>query len=1093
MPSDANKKLGLSVPSRIAPFLILAVMLAASVWLWRYWENAEQSRARSHFNEYCESVSQDITGRMDMYRRLLQSGVGIFIASEEVTRDEWQAYYEYRKATMQFAGMQAFAFAEVVYPDDLAQHMERIRAEGIPEYRVWPEGERSVYIPVIFVNPFDATNRDALGFDVFSEPVRRAAMERARDTARVGMSGRVRLVVGDTDEDVQSAYVIYIPVFDGIPPAGVEARRSTLRGYVFAALRVKDLIRGIFAESPPRIAFELYDGVTVSPENLLFESSELDGAGEAAHRPRFSSQVPLELYGHTWTLVFHSTPQFDADYTPYWPWIILVGGLAVSILGFLLARSQQNVVIKAQVLAEKLTMDLHETEESLRATLYSIGDAVISTDGEALVTAMNPVAASLTGWTEAEAIGQPLADIFRIINENTREPVESPAEVVLKEGRIVGLANHTLLLSRDGREFPIADSGAPIRNAAGDITGVVLVFRDQTKERSDRNKLEDSRQRLESMFRAAPVGIGMAHAGIITTANDLLCKITGYSRGELIGKNFRMLYLTQEEFERSGFGKSKQGEKRGAGSIETLWKRKDGTQVDVLFSISPLDREDPGKGATFTAQDITERKRAQEDRSARLQADEANRAKSLFLANMSHEIRTPLNAVLGFAQILERDETLTKRQVGMVHTIARSGRHLLNLINDILDMSKIEAGRFELNPIDFCLHDLLDDLEMMFQSRADAKQLQLLVERDDSVPRYIHADEGKLRQVLINLISNAVKFTKTGGVAVRVKCEAITGTAVDETQQARLFVEVEDSGPGISPDDLEQIFEPFLQSSAGRDSGGTGLGLAVSRRIVEMMDGRLTVKSWMGKGSCFRFDVSVKLAEGAQQEVIPMMRKVLGLEPGTDSFRVLIVDDQKDNRDLLIALLEPLGLELREAVNGQEALEVIEAWSPHAVLMDMRMPVMDGYEATRRIKATTKGRATPVIAVTASAFDDAEREVLAAGVDNYVRKPFRPEEIFTVLEKCLGLRYVYADDPVAPPENVDVEPLTGEDSAALRQAMSQAVDEGDMARLKDLIARIEKTDAELAHKLGSLASQYDYEGLARLLTSERDGEGEPND
>jgi PAS domain S-box-containing protein len=487
-----------------------------------------------------------------------------------------------------------------------------------------------------------------------------------------------------------------------------------------------------------------------------------------------------------------------------------------------------------------------------------------------------------------------------------------------------------------------------------------------------------------------------------------------------------------------------------------------------------------------TCTDITESKRWAEDLArAKEAAEAANRAKSAFLANMSHEIRTHLNAVLGFAQILVRDPSLTPRQIGMLHTIGRSGRHLLDLINDILDMSKIEAGRLELSLADVCLHDLLDDLEMMFRPRAQAKHLQLRIERDDSVQRYVNADEGKLRQVLINLMSNAVKFTKSGGVAVRVRGETAPGSSVGKAKALRLVIEVEDSGPGIAEDELEYIFEPFRQSATSREAGGTGLGLSVSRRIVELMGGHLMVKSQVGKGSCFRFDVLVKLAEGAPHKTGPTVRQVVGLEQGTEALRILVADDQKDNRDLLVALLVPLGFEIREAVNGQEALDVFEAWLPHAVLMNMRMPILDGYEATRRIKATEKGCATPVIAVTANAFEDAEREVLATGVDNYLHKPFKPEEIFAVLEKCLGLRFVYAADAGQASEKTSAQPLTRADLAvlpeALRQAMHQAIDEGDITRLQALITQVEVIDAETAFKLRIMADRYDYAALTKVL------------
>ena len=835
----AVKKESPSFFKQIAGYLLLAAMLAASVWLWRFLDNVEKTESQARFAAYCEKIRASITHRLRDYEMILKGGAGFFYAFKDVSQAQWRAYVEYRQVKTFYPGIQGIGFAEVVPAAELQRHVEMVRAEAFPEYTVRPEGERAIYVPVVFLEPLDPRNRLALGYDMFSEPLRRAAMERARDTGMPALSGRVKLVQ-ETSEDVQPGFLLYVPVYArDMAQGSVEERRATLRGYVYAAFRVKDLMLAIFGRAPREVAFDLYDGPTASPEALVFDSRELEAGFGQGRRSRFSAQYSLEFYGHTWTLAFHSTPEFEAKEAAQLPWIILVAGFVVTTLVFLVIRAQEDIATKARAVA------------------------------------------------------------------------------------------------------------------------------------------------------------------------------------------------------------------------------------------------------------LAERRRAESDRIARQAAEEASRAKSAFLSNMSHEIRTPLNAMLGFAQILERDGSLTPRQKEMIHTINRSGQHLLNLINDILDMSKIEAGRLELNPVDFCLHDLLEDLEMMFRSRAEAKGLQLLMERADDLPRYVHADEAKLRQVFINLVGNAVKFTKTGGVAVRVRAETLERNSTQDTHLLRLVVEIEDSGPGIAADELELIFEPFRQSAAGRDAGGTGLGLAVSRRLVELMGGSIGVRSELGKGSCFFFQVPVKLAAGAAQEVLASMRQVVGLEPGTGPFRILVADDRKDNRDLLRALLEPLGVEVKEAANGQEALDLFEGWSPHAVLMDMRMPVMDGYEATRRIKATEKGRITPVIAVTATAFEGAKREVMATGVDGYVRKPFRAEEIFAVLGKCLGLRYVYAEDTGQAAKDTNVGPLTSEDLAglpeALRRDMLKAVEDGDMAELRALIAQIRETDAGMASKLKNLADQYDYEGLSRVLGGENAG------
>jgi len=480
-----------------------------------------------------------------------------------------------------------------------------------------------------------------------------------------------------------------------------------------------------------------------------------------------------------------------------------------------------------------------------------------------------------------------------------------------------------------------------------------------------------------------------------------------------------------------------------------------------------------------------------EAQAARVQAEDANRAKSEFLANMSHEIRTPMNAILGFAQIIERDPALNPAHAARMRSINRAGQHLLTLINDILDMAKIEAGMIVLKPHAFSLHDLFDDLEAMLRSRAEAKGLRLIVELDANVPFVVFADEAKLRQVLVNLIGNAVKFTQQGGVAVRVRAEPAAETdrpVSDSSGAVRLIVEVEDSGPGIPAADLERIFEAFAQGEAGAKAGGTGLGLPIGRKLVEMMGGTLTVLSEVGRGSCFRFDVVLEPTEALPEKMeTEAKRRVIGLAPGTGPRRVLVVDDVQDNRDLLRDLLQPVGFEVREARDGEEALAAFAEWSPHAVLMDMRMPGMDGYEATRRIKATDAGRDTPVIAVTASAFKESEEEIRQTGVSAYLRRPFRVEEILEVLGQCLDLRYVYADEPDKTPARSKASGLTPESVAALpadlRRSMRDAVSEGDMAKLAELLGQIRTNNPDVAAGLHALVERYDYGRLNALLAN----------
>ncbi|MBD2569120.1 MASE1 domain-containing protein [Anabaena lutea] len=464
-------------------------------------------------------------------------------------------------------------------------------------------------------------------------------------------------------------------------------------------------------------------------------------------------------------------------------------------------------------------------------------------------------------------------------------------------------------------------------------------------------------------------------------------------------------------------------------------------------------------------------------------AEAANQAKSAFIANMSHELRSPLNAVIGFSQLMLRANNLPPDQYENAGIIYRSGDYLLTLINHILDLSKIEAGKTTLNIHDFNFYRLLDDLEDMLHLRASDAGLELIFERSQNVPNYICTDEVKLRQVLINLLSNAIKFTPTGSIVLSVE-KGDEGTEDVFSLNFRL----RDTGVGIAPAELPKLFDAFTQAQAGREmQEGTGLGLAISRKFVVLMGGDISVESELGKGTTFQFYIQAKLGQETISNSTEGRQRVLALAPGQPTYKILTVDDKPINRQLLFKLLSPLGFEMKEASNGQEAIAIWDQWEPHLIWMDMRMPVMDGYEATKHIKSTTKGNATAVIALTASVLEEEKAIVLSAGCDDFLRKPFAEHTIFDALAKHLGVKYIFADNNSETLQVIEENTLTFDSLRCMDQAwinqLYEAALEANTNLVMELVKEIPKTETFLIQSLTKLTRQFEFETLVDLAES----------
>jgi len=565
--------------------------------------------------------------------------------------------------------------------------------------------------------------------------------------------------------------------------------------------------------------------------------------------------------------------------------------------------------------------------------------------------------------------------------------------------------------------------------------------------------------------------------GQIEYVNPKFCEATGYTKEEAVAKRPGILKsgVHPPEFYEQLWSTIRAGETwRG----EFCNRRKNGDLYWESACISTV-RDALGQPRHYVAikEDITELKQAAEElKRAKDAADAASRAKTAFLASMSHEIRTPLHAILGYSQLMLRDASISPQTKENLRIVNRSGEHLLALITDVLEMSKIESGRVKLDLAEFDVEHLLRDLAAMFRLRTAGKGIGFSVVQDKGMPRRVVGDGGKVRQILINLLGNAVKFTEAGHIALRA---AVGG----DPQRPALSVEVEDTGAGIAASEMGKLFQAFEQTHSGRQTqSGTGLGLAISREYARLMGGDISVASELGTGSTFRLKIPIEIGapDMPADTIVP---GVAGLAPGQDSPRVLLADDDESNRGWLARVLGAAGFDVRESANGREAVAMCNLWKPRLVLMDIHMPEMDGCDATRRIKASPNGAQTVVVALTANALDDNRVAAYQAGVDDFLIKPLREPDLFQKIATHLGIRYRYAETSAPEPDaSICLNPasLTGL-PLVLRDEMRQAILTGDMDRFTRVLPGVAERDPSVADGLRQLADRYDYDALAALL------------
>ncbi len=656
--------------------------------------------------------------------------------------------------------------------------------------------------------------------------------------------------------------------------------------------------------------------------------------------------------------------------------------------------------IEALLRARRAEQAAREQHELLRVTLNSIGDAVITTDAMGLATFLNPVAQRLTGWTTEEAIGQPLTRIFSILNEQTRQPVIDPFAHALRQGEAVGLANHTLLIARDGSEFPIEDSAAPIREADGRVVGLVLVFRDVSSRRSAATALQETQDRLRLMVESVKdyAIFALDSRGLVTSWNPGAERVFGYSSEEMAGRSAEVLWTIPDRLAGAYDKELMKAAATGRAEDERWHLRKDGSQFYASGVVTPIfDRSGMVAGFTKVARDITDRKRAEDA------LRDADRRKDEFLAMLAHELRNPLAPISNALHLVRLQGGVTPSTGPGLDVIERQVEHLVRLVDDLLDVSRITRGQIKLQKQDLDLANVISRAVESSRPLIEARRHTLEVQLPE-VPLIVEGDIVRLAQVILNLLNNAAKYTPEGGkiwlsVARQVGEAAASNKSSPATNALSMaVVRVRDTGMGIPADMLRGVFDLFTQveRTLDRAEGGLGIGLSLVRSLTEMHGGKVEVLS-DGLGQGCEFIVRLPLVDRAAGADLPE-NAASGTAALPQGRRILVVDDIRDSADSLATLLRLLGNDVRTAYEGRQALAVASSYSPHLVLLDLGLPGMNGYEVAKQLRAMPSHDPRILVALTGFGTEEDRRLTREAGFDHHLVKPVD----FEALQKLLN-------------------------------------------------------------------------------------------
>ncbi|MBE0599381.1 MAG: CHASE domain-containing protein [Desulfuromonadales bacterium] len=1010
---------------RLLPYLALAVLLVLSVAGWRFYQNLSREREQQRFNEYVDVVVTDITGRLERYKMILQGGGGVFLASELVTRDEWRAYYEYRQVRTRYPGIQGIGFATVVRPEDLPRHIEQVRAEGFPDYTVRPAGEREVYTSTIFLEPFDAVNQRAFGYDMFSEPVRRQAMARARDTGQVALSGLVTLVQ-NLDGDAQPGALLYVPVYPrGMPIQTVADRQAAIQGYVYAVFHINDLMDGIFPAPIHEIDFQLHDGTEVSPSSLMYDSHPPAVAAGAPRQPMFTARRTLDLYGHRWTLDFETMPTFEAAVDRYTPGIVLGAGVVISLLLFLLHKTLADNASSAYALAKMR----RESEEKIHSILDNLTDCAITINQQGIVQSANKAAKTVLGYNPEELIGHNISQLAA--PPHGRNHDEYLARY-LREGnlRIIDIGREVEGRHQDGRLIPLELSVSEFTSHGQKFfTGVL---RDISERKQFIAELTEARETAEQANRAKSIFLATMSHEIRTPMNGVIGMVEVLEQSALTDSQVDMVRTIRDsalnllgliddilDFSKAEAGRLEM-EQEPVALAELI--------EDLCQSLVPMVLAKGTRFDLFIAPELPE-----------LVIGDAQRLRQMFYNLLGNAIkfadpaqtkrpgRIALRAEVAQARSLQVLFKISDNGIGMTPEV------MARLFTPFTQGEMSTTRRFGGTGLGLTIcHRLVTMMggAIAVDSQPDKGttfSVTLPLTAPEEQPRRSCPDLTGIDCLLVD----SPNFDRAGLVAYLEYAGARVIATMGQVNPKFPLVVILDGGDGTIP--KETLLAPFTalpnmralvllltrgrRRQARQETNGIftldgivmrrksfiqAVALAVGRDIPDPLSQKRDQETTFGHGATLP-----SIAEARAQGSL-----------------ILVAEDDSINQKVILQQLALIGQRAEVADNGAEALRLWREGNYVLLLTDLHMPEMDGYTLTKAIRREEGGRRMPILALTANASKGEMHRATKAGMDEYLTKPIRLQALWAAIRKWLP----QADEPLmpAPP----AEPLKGETTAA---------------------------------------------------------------